>query len=151
MVLNWWYYFGFVHSYFWNATFSRDIKYYKDKIDKVAIMLLPILAIWGCVPELTKDCVDMTNASSTYLGIVIGAVIGAIISWWIYNRQTKTSRQQDDILQHINNLEEKNTRILKKLERFAKHHEEVLNKIFLLNENMLALDRKVQSMTEEQK
>jgi uncharacterized membrane-anchored protein YhcB (DUF1043 family) len=107
-------------------------------------MLLPILAIWGCVPELTKDCVDMTNASSTYLGIVIGAVIGAIISWWIYNRQIKTSRQQDHILQHINNLEEKNTRILKNLERSAKHHEEVLN-------NMLALDRKVQSMTEKQK
>jgi hypothetical protein len=47
-------------------------------------MWLPILAIWECIPELTKDCVDMTNSSSTYLGIVGGAAIGALIlgvSW----------------------------------------------------------------------
>jgi hypothetical protein len=30
------------------------------------------------MPELAKDCIDMTNASSTYLGIVGGAAIGAI-------------------------------------------------------------------------
>lgn len=40
-----------------------------------------IIAIWGCVQEFTKDCLDMTNASSTYLGIVIGALIGGVISW----------------------------------------------------------------------
>ncbi|MGA8080240.1 MAG: hypothetical protein WB988_00120 [Candidatus Nitrosopolaris sp.] len=43
-------------------------------------MWLPILAIWECIPELTKDCVDMTNSSSTYLGIVGGAAIGAVIT-----------------------------------------------------------------------
>jgi hypothetical protein len=48
-------------------------------------MWLPILAIWGCIPELSKDCVDMTNSSSTYLSILGGAAIGAIITWWIYN------------------------------------------------------------------
>ena len=35
-------------------------------------LLLPILAIWGCVPELAKlpqDCVDMTNSSINILGI----------------------------------------------------------------------------------
>ena len=52
-------------------------------------MWLPILAFWGCVVELDKTCSikdDMTNASSTYLGIAVGAAIGIAISWWIYNR-----------------------------------------------------------------
>ena len=70
------------------------------------------------MPELAKDCIDMTNASSTYLGIVGGAAIGAIITWWIYNRQKKTSRKQDYILQRIENVEEKNRRILTDLEAF---------------------------------
>jgi hypothetical protein len=117
-------------------------------------MWLPILALWGCVPELTQpihDCQDMTNSSSTYLGIAVGAAIGVAISWWIYNRQTKTSRQQDHILQRIKNLEEKNAKILIKLEAFAKNHDEFLNKVIFLNENMLAIDKKIQSMTEKQK
>ena len=113
-------------------------------------MWLPILAIWGCIPELTKDCIDMTNSSSTYLGIVIGATIGAVITWWIYNRQSKTSRQQDHILQLIKNVEEKNTKILMSLEAFAKHHDDVLNKVFIMNENILAMDKKIESMAEKQ-
>ena len=63
----------------------------------------------------------------------------------IYNRQAKTSRQQDFILRHINHLEEKNTKILTNLEGFAKHHEQILNNIFFLNEKILALDKKIQS------
>jgi gas vesicle protein len=86
-------------------------------------MWLPILAIWGCIPELTKNCVDMTNSSSTYLGIVGGAAIGAVITWWIYNRQKKTSRKQDYILERIENIKEKNRRILTDLEEFANHHD----------------------------
>jgi Na+/glutamate symporter len=43
----------------------------------------------------------MTNASSTYLGVIIGAILGGIISWWIYNRQQKTADKQDDLLSHI--------------------------------------------------
>jgi hypothetical protein len=108
-------------------------------------MSLPLLVIWGCIPELAKNCIDMTNAGSTYLGIAVGAVIGGIVSWWIYNRQAKTSRQQDFILRHINHLEEKNTKILTNLEGFAKHHEQILNNIFFLNEKILALDKKIQS------
>jgi uncharacterized membrane-anchored protein YhcB (DUF1043 family) len=84
-------------------------------------MWLSILAIWGCIPEITKDCIDMTNSSSTYLGIVGGAVIGAVISWWIYNIQKKITRTQDDILQRVEKLEEKNRKILAHLEAFAKH------------------------------
>jgi hypothetical protein len=43
-------------------------------------MLFHILAVCGCIPE-SKDYVDMTNASKTYLSIVVGAAIGAVISW----------------------------------------------------------------------
>ncbi|MDE1725429.1 MAG: hypothetical protein KGH76_05995 [Thaumarchaeota archaeon] len=51
--------------------------------------------------ELSKNCSDMSNASSTYLGIVGGAITGGVVSWWIYNRQKKTSNQQDKILGKI--------------------------------------------------
>ncbi|MGC2571287.1 MAG: hypothetical protein WA364_07220 [Candidatus Nitrosopolaris sp.] len=91
----------------------------------------------------------MTNSSSTYLGIAGGAVIGAVISWWIYNRQKKTSRTQDDILQRIEKLEEKNRKILAHLEASAKHHDNTLNRIIHLNENILTLDKKMESMTKK--
>jgi predicted RNase H-like nuclease (RuvC/YqgF family) len=115
------------------------------------MLLLPIFVIWGCIPELTKDCIDMTNTSSTYLSIIIGAVIGVAISWWIYDRQKKTSIQQDYILQRISDLEQKNTQVLVKLERFAEHHNELLNKLILLEENILELDEKIQSFIENDK
>jgi hypothetical protein len=40
-----------------------------------------------------KDCFsagDLSNIASTYIGIIIGALIGGFISWLIYNRQEKT-------------------------------------------------------------
>ena len=58
---------------------------------------------------------DITNASSTYLGIIIGAIIGAIISWWIFNRQKKTSDKQDYTLNRIEQLEKYNERLLEKI------------------------------------
>ncbi len=112
-------------------------------------MWLSILAIWGCIPELAEGCIDMTNSSSTYLGIVGGAAVGAAVSWWIYNRQKKTSLTQDNILHRIESLEEKNRKILAHLETFAKNHESTLNKIVHLNENILLLDKKIKSMAEE--
>ncbi|MGI8720093.1 MAG: hypothetical protein ACR2KF_06175 [Nitrososphaeraceae archaeon] len=27
---------------------------------------------WGCIPELSPNCMDMTNSASTHLGIVGG-------------------------------------------------------------------------------
>ena len=86
-------------------------------------MLFQILAIWGCVPEITNDCIDMTNASSTYLGIAGGAIIGAIVSWWVYNRQKKTADMQDSALNRIKELDESHDRILKKLDDFDTRHE----------------------------
>lgn len=100
-----------------------------------------ILAIWGCMPELSKDCVDMTNASSTYLGIAGGAVIGAVVSWWIYNRQKKTANTQDFILHRIKELEENHDAILKKLESFDDRHENTLN-------NIADLSKKIDSIVE---
>lgn len=95
-----------------------------------------LLATWGCIPELTKDCQDMTNASSTYLGIAIGAVIGGIISWWIYNRQKKTTEKQDLTLRHIKELNERHDRILKRLEQSDMRHDSTLNAIMELNKKI---------------
>jgi len=115
------------------------------------MLFLSVFVIWGCVPELTKDCIDMTNTSSTYLSIIIGAAIGVVISWWIYDRQKKTSVQQDYILQRIRDLEQKNTQVLTKLENFAERHDELLNRLVSLNENILELDKKIQSLIENDK
>jgi Na+/glutamate symporter len=91
------------------------------------------------MPELSQDCVDMTNASSTYLGIVAGAIIGGIVSWWVYNRQKKTSSSQDYILHRIAELEENHDAILKKLANFDDKHESTLDA-------MKELHRKIDSL-----
>jgi Na+/glutamate symporter len=95
-----------------------------------------LLNIWGCIPELSKDCQDMTNASSTYLGIVVGAIGGGIISWWIYDRQKKTSEKQDLTLSHIKELNERHDRILERLEQSDMRHDSTLNAILELNEKI---------------
>lgn len=58
---------------------------------------------------------DITNASSTYLGIMIGAIIGVIISWLIFNSQKKTSDKQDYTLNRIEHLEKYNEKLLEKI------------------------------------
>jgi hypothetical protein len=84
---------------------------------------------WVCFTEFgSTDCRDMSNASSTYIGLAAGAAIGGVISWWIYNRQNKISRVQDRILHQIQEIERKNGEILIHLESYAKHHDLVLNK-----------------------
>jgi hypothetical protein len=102
-----------------------------------------LLDIWGCIPELSKDCQDMTNASSTYLGIVVGAIIGGIISWWIYDRQKKTSEKQDLTLSRIKELNERHDRILKKLEQSDMRHDSTLNAL-------LDLSKKIEQIIEKQ-
>ena len=102
-----------------------------------------LLNMWGCIPELSNDCQDMTNASSTYLGIVIGAIIGGIISWWIYYRQKKTSEKQDLTLIRIKELNERHDRVLKRLEQSEVRHDSTLNAI-------LELDKKIEHIIERQ-
>jgi len=103
-----------------------------------------LLDIWGCMPELSKNCIDMTNASSTYLGIVGGAIIGGIVSWWIYNRQKYTSEKQDRILGRIKDLEENHTNILKKLEDFDDKHEHSFDALQELGRKIDALLKKLE-------
>ena len=75
----------------------------------------PWALTWGCIPELSGNCMDMTNSSSTYLGIIAGAIIGGIVSWWIFNRQMKTSDKQDYTLNRIEQLENYNEKLLEKI------------------------------------
>ena len=96
---------------------------------------------WGCVPEITKNCQDMTNASSTYLGIAVGAVIGGIVSWWIYDRQKKTAKIQDLVLNQIKELDENHDFILKRIEDLDARHEETLNKILDLTKKIDSVER----------
>ena len=94
---------------------------------------------WGCVPELSGDCMDMTNSSSTYLGIIAGAMIGGIISWWIFDRQKKTSEKQDYTLNRIEQLENHNEKLLEKIKLIEEKNEKLLEKIFDLNEKIDSL------------
>jgi uncharacterized membrane protein len=106
------------------------------------MMVLPILAVWGCMPEITKGCMDMTNASSTYLSIAIGAVVGALVSWWLYNIQKNTSIKQEETLRLIKDIEESHDKVLKSIEQFQNHQEIVLSEI-------LSLDKKIDAIIEE--
>jgi hypothetical protein len=108
-----------------------------------------MLVIWGCMPELTKDCVDMTNASSTYLGVVIGAIIGGIITWWVYNRQNITAKMQDETLNKITDLEQMHTKILEM-------HIKILERIEVVDKNhdatlqyILEVEEKVKKIVED--
>jgi hypothetical protein len=101
-----------------------------------------IFAMWGCIPEITKDCIDMTNAGSTYFGFIIGAILGGVITWWIYNRQKKISDKQDDLIIHIKDLEENNALILQKVEFFEEKNEKLLK-------SLLALEKKINSLSEK--
>ena len=49
------------------------------------------------------------------LGIMIGAIIGVIISWLIFNSQKKTSDKQDYTLNRIEHLEKYNEKLLEKI------------------------------------
>jgi uncharacterized membrane protein len=108
------------------------------------MMVIPILVIWGCVPEITRGCLDMTNASSTYLSIAIGAIVGALISWWIYKIQKNTTFKQEETLRRINDIEESHDKVLKSIEQFQNHQERVLIEI-------LTLDKKIDAIIGEKK
>jgi uncharacterized membrane protein YgaE (UPF0421/DUF939 family) len=106
---------------------------------------------WGCIPELTNDCLDMTNASSAYLGIAIGAVIGGVISWLIYSRQEQTSNKQDYSLKQIKAIAEHLEKILKRLEDSDKRHDKTLNTILELDKRIDLVIEKQESLLEASK
>ena len=90
-------------------------------------MLLQILALWGCMAETTRGCIDMTNASSTFLNIALGGMVGAAISLWMYNMQMKTSFKQDETLRRTSELEESHENALKSIQHFQKDHDRFLS------------------------
>lgn len=98
---------------------------------------------WGCIPEIAKGCIDMTNTSSTYLSIVLGALLGIVIAWWIYKIQKKTTMKQDETLRRINELEESHNKVLKSMQHVQRHQERLLKEI-------LNLDRKIDAVTEKE-
>lgn len=106
-------------------------------------MVFEILAPWGCIPEITKGCVDMTNASSTYLSIVLGALLGVVIAWWIYKIQKKTTMKQDETLRRIDEVEESHYKVLKSMQHIQKHQDRLLREI-------LNLDRKIDAVIEKE-
>jgi gas vesicle protein len=85
----------------------------------------------------------MTNASSTYFSILIGAIIGALISWWIYNRQKKTTEKQDLTLSRIKELDERHERMLERLQQSEKRNDSTLNAV-------LEVNKKIEYMIERQ-
>ena len=102
------------------------------------------IAPWGCTPEITKGCIDMTNASSTYLSIAIGAVVGALISWLVYALQKKSTVKQDENLKKLKELDERHDAILNLIQHFQKHQEKLL-------EQILSLDKKIDFVIERKK
>ena len=98
-------------------------------------MMIPDI-LWGCVPELANDCLDMTNASSTYLSILIGAIIGGLISWLIYSRQQKTANTQEITLERIKELNERHEKMLKTIENIEKHNKKTLDSILNLEKRI---------------
>jgi hypothetical protein len=107
-------------------------------------MILQAIAFWGCIPEITRGCMDMTNASSTYLSIVLGAIVGGLIAWWVYKIQKKTTSKQDETLRRIDELAESHDTVLKAIQHFQQHQERLLNKI-------LSLEDKINAMIEANK
>jgi gas vesicle protein len=96
-------------------------------------------SMWGCVPELAADCVDMTNASSAYLGILVGAIIGGLISWLIYSRQKKTAEKQDFTLERIKELNMRHEKMLETIEAIEEHNKVTLEKILSLEKKIAEL------------
>ena len=73
------------------------------------------------------------------LGGLGGAIIGGIVSWWIFNRQKKTSDKQDYTLNRIEHLEKSNENLLEKIKQVEERHENLLEKILDLNRKMDSL------------
>ena len=95
--------------------------------------------MWGCMYDFDSTCpksLDMSNAASTWIGIIIGALIGGIITWWVYNRQNKTSKKQEEIIENID-----------KLVQAMKHQEEIHSAHqYKVLDKILSLDNKIDSI-----
>ena len=83
--------------------------------------------------HVPREVFDMTNATSTWVGLIAGVGIGAVITWWIYNRQEKTLEKQETILKSIAKMLE----IVEiHQEENQDHQDKVLNEILSLNKKI---------------
>lgn len=91
-------------------------------------MIVQNISNWGCLPEFNSSVyhcakeVDVSNAASMWVGIIIGALIGLVITWWVYYRQKKLSDKQEKVMERMYEL--------------TTSHEVILNKILSLEEKM---------------
>jgi uncharacterized membrane-anchored protein YhcB (DUF1043 family) len=111
-------------------------------------VLTEFLPLLDCFNYVDCKGIDLTNTAATIIGIIIGSFIGAVITWWVYNRQEKTAVKQKEILDHITDLEEKHELILEK-------HEVILEKVQIFDQNhdemlknILTLQNKIDSLLE---
>ena len=77
-----------------------------------------------------------------YLSIALGAIVGGLITWWVYKIQKKTTAKQDETLRRINILEESHDRALKSIHLFQQHQETLLEKI-------LSMETKIDAFVED--
>ena len=121
-------------------THPLQINKIKSNESSLCNMLLEIFIMWGCID--LKDCFsagDLSNIASTYIGIIIGALLGGLISWLIYNRQEKISKTQDTVLDSIKKLQDKQEHILEKIQTFEQNHDIILKDIFTLEKKIDSL------------
>ena len=61
-------------------------------------MELVLLVNWLCVEaQHCRETGEIPNIFSTIIGTVLGILIGAFISWLVYNRQEKTANKQEHV------------------------------------------------------
>ena len=51
---------------------------------------------------------DISNAASMWVGLVLGLILGGVITWWVYYRQKKISEKQDHVLAQNDRYGKKN-------------------------------------------
>ena len=79
---------------------------------------------------------SLTNSSNR---LSASAILGGILSWWIFNRQKKTSGKQDYTLSRIEQLENYNEKLLEKIKVVEENNEKLLDRIFDLNKKIDSL------------
>jgi len=71
-------------------------------------MPIVILAIWGCVAELDLSCTGyvyaLSNSASTWVDLVGGVGIGAVMIWSIHYRQKIVSIKQDGWVENMDEI-----------------------------------------------
>jgi uncharacterized membrane protein YgaE (UPF0421/DUF939 family) len=94
-------------------------------------------------PRLQANCIviqqlsiDYSTGPSTYFSLLIGAIVGGTVSWWIFKRQKMTSEKQDIAIKRIETLNENHERLLKRMEQIEQNHQKTLNAIYELNKKM---------------